>query len=462
MGENPFAEPGDPDRTVIRPMPGGQRAGRPNLPPPPPPSLASAGRAPARPAPDGHAAPASAQVSATTAGPEFDAFTAGDGPLAIAAAPLLLLLGRLSTAAHPPDPGDIRDRTRRELRAFERRAKAGGVPQDQMRLAHYAMCAALDDVVLNTPWGNQGRWQQQPLAVELHDDPQAGRGFFDQLRAQRDVLPDSRPVLEIMMICLSLGMMGHYRAAPDGTAQIERVRHHVFEIVSGAAPATPAMLAPDATGVRLPPPPRGGIPVWVGACAALAIATGAYVWALTSLNTASDDVYRAALATAPSAMPELVRPPRTPPPPPPPVPPPGPAERLRASLAGTAEVEVVITQAATILRVPAQALFPQPNATLASNPLLEKIAGALRDQTGPIRVLVYTDNQPSRTVGFPSNFALSAARAKAVRAALAKTVPDPARIAADGRADADPIAPNATPEGRERNRRIDIVLASAP
>ena len=35
---------------------------------------------------------------------------------------------------------------------------------------------------------------------------------------------------------------------------------------------------------------------------------------------------------------------------------------------------------------------------------------------------------------------------------------DPARVSAEGRADADPIASNATAEGREQNRRIEIVL----
>jgi type VI secretion system protein ImpK len=35
---------------------------------------------------------------------------------------------------------------------------------------------------------------------------------------------------------------------------------------------------------------------------------------------------------------------------------------------------------------------------------------------------------------------------------------DPSRLTAEGRADADPIATNSTPEGRERNRRIEVVL----
>ena len=75
-----------------------------------------------------------------------------------------------------------------------------------------------------------------------------------------------------------------------------------------------------------------------------------------------------------------------------------------------------------------------------------------------LRVIDYTDNQPVRTVQFPSNFQLSAARANAVRAIVARNVGDPARVSAEGRADADPIAPNTTAEGREQNRRIEIVL----
>jgi type VI secretion system protein ImpK len=73
-------------------------------------------------------------------------------------------------------------------------------------------------------------------------------------------------------------------------------------------------------------------------------------------------------------------------------------------------------------------------------------------------VIDYTDNQPFRSVRFPSNFQLSAARANAVRAIIARDAGDPARVSSEGRADADPIAPNTTAEGREQNRRIEIVL----
>ncbi len=121
-------------------------------------------------------------------------------------------------------------------------------------------------------------------------------------------------------------------------------------------------------------------------------------------------------------------------------------------------VEVLGAPAIVTLRVPARLLFPSGNATLAAGPLLDRLGAALKAEPGGLQVLAYTDNQRRRSVGFPSNFALSTAQAKAVQAALAKQTGEPARMSAEGRADADPLAPNGTPEGRERNRRIDLVL----
>jgi type VI secretion system protein ImpK len=266
-----------------------------------------------------------------------------------------------------------------------------------------------------------------------------------------------------MFVCLSLGMMGPYRALPDGRAQVERARHHVYELIEKTAPPSPATLAPDATGVDAHfEPARRGVPLWVGASAAVAVVAALYVWGLTGLNGASDAVYQAALAAPPAAMPALVRPPATPPPPPPPPPSiPGPAERLHAALADLPDIEVIGGASVTV-RVPAHLLFPQPNATIGPGPVPERLAQALKAEGGPIKVLGYTDSQPERSVAFPSNFALSAARAKALRAVLAKTLPDPNRIVAEGRADADPVAPNNSADGREKNRRIDIVLAAQP
>ena len=449
MIDNPPDDPGDHDRTIIRPSPGGAR------------------RVPQTSAPISPVRPALAPAQSETAKPEapaLEAVAASTDPLMVAASPLLHLLTHLRNIATSPDPGDMRERTWRELRTFERTARQLGANPIHIRLAHYALCATLDDMVLNMPWGAQGRWHDEPLARALHQDDNAGAGFFEQLRTLRESLPDSLPVIELMFVCLSLGMMGSYRTSPDGRAQLERVRHHVFELIERTAPPPPASLAPDAIGVDAQfEPRRGGVPVWVVASAAVACVAGLYVWWLTGLNTASDAVYQSALAAPPAGMPTLVRPPATPPPPPPPPPAvPGPAERLRAALSDLPDIEVIGGGASVIVRVPAKLLFPQTNATIGAGPLPERLIQALKAESGPIKVLGYTDSQPERSVAFPSNFALSTARAKAVRTALAAKLPEPARIVAEGRAEADPAAPNTSTEGREKNRRIDIVLAAQP
>jgi type VI secretion system protein ImpK len=90
-------------------------------------------------------------------------------------------------------------------------------------------------------------------------------------------------------------------------------------------------------------------------------------------------------------------------------------------------------------------------------PLIEQIAVALNGVPGKVQVTGHTDNQPIRTARFPSNWHLSEERARMVLRMLGQTV-SAERIAAEGRADAEPIADNASAEGRSRNRRIEITL----
>ena len=118
------------------------------------------------------------------------------------------------------------------------------------------------------------------------------------------------------------------------------------------------------------------------------------------------------------------------------------------------------TNATPIIRIRNRGLFASGSATLSEQflPLLARIGKALATESGPVDVIGHTDNQPIRTIPFPSNFQLSAARAKSAAAALAQPIGDPSRLRTEGRADSDPIATNATPDGREQNRRIEVVL----
>jgi chemotaxis protein MotB len=73
----------------------------------------------------------------------------------------------------------------------------------------------------------------------------------------------------------------------------------------------------------------------------------------------------------------------------------------------------------------------------------------------------HTDDVPIKSAAFPSNWELSAARAIAVVRFLQDQGVDPAKLAAAGYGEYQPIAGNDTPEGRAQNRRIEITLAAS-
>lgn len=91
--------------------------------------------------------------------------------------------------------------------------------------------------------------------------------------------------------------------------------------------------------------------------------------------------------------------------------------------------------------------------------LLEKVAGILAPFDNPIHVEGFTDNLPISTNKFPTNWELSAARAGSVVRMLAADGVDPSRLAAVGYGEFQPIADNATAEGRARNRRVILVIS---
>ena len=75
-----------------------------------------------------------------------------------------------------------------------------------------------------------------------------------------------------------------------------------------------------------------------------------------------------------------------------------------------------------VVRIRNRGMFPSGSAIVTPRfvPLLKRIGSALRRSAAPVEVIGYTDNQPIRTVQFPSNFQLSAARAKAARPIIAR------------------------------------------
>lgn len=92
-------------------------------------------------------------------------------------------------------------------------------------------------------------------------------------------------------------------------------------------------------------------------------------------------------------------------------------------------------------------------------PVLDEIAEILKDMPNSVKIEGHTDNIPTSTLRFPSNWELSSARAlKILKYFISAHRYDPRKLAATGYGEYRPITSNDTPEGRAKNRRVDILV----
>ena len=125
-------------------------------------------------------------------------------------------------------------------------------------------------------------------------------------------------------------------------------------------------------------------------------------------------------------------------------------------------IEVNFTSQYVQLTMKGAILFDSGKAELKSDalPVVEKVALILdRYAESTIEIEGHTDNVPISTSKFESNDVLSSYRALAMFDYLVqKTSLDPSMLKHSGRGEYIPVADNSTPEGRAKNRRIEIKI----
>lgn len=110
------------------------------------------------------------------------------------------------------------------------------------------------------------------------------------------------------------------------------------------------------------------------------------------------------------------------------------------------------------LQIPSDISFDTNRANIKSNfrPILDKFAASLQENPNTrVQIIGHTDNTGTASVNDP----LSLDRAAETRDYLASKGISSSRIMIDGRGEREPIASNADPSGRARNRRVEIYVA---
>lgn len=439
--DDPFAEPGDSERTVIRPNPGGRR----------PAETVAAAVAP--PPPTVHA-----ERTRPIELPPLKSLN----PLVNAALPLLDLAVQLKNRAGNNNVEALRDRVIAEINAYERRITPLGVSPQVIRASRYALCATIDDLVLNTPWGSRGIWAQKSMVGTFYSETWGGDRFFDLLEQLKKDAAVNLDMLELLYLCITLGFEGKYRVMARGASDLAVLREDLYRTIRNRRGDFERALSVRWQGVAAAYRGlRSIVPAWVVVVAALGILTLVYTGLTFVLSARSDAAYAALNALPPVAPVALARVAAPPPPPPPAAV--DQAARIRKFLAPEIREGLVsvLEDAQTItVRIRGTGLFPSGSATVNAKflPLMARIGEAVNTEPGSLLVTGHSDNVPIRSIRFPSNYELSKARAQSVLELLAKKVKDPSRLKAEGRADSQPIASNDTAEGRALNRRIEIQI----
>ncbi len=387
-------------------------------------------------------------------------------PLVRAAAPLLVLLGRLHVALLRASFASLMEQVAETIKLFDKDVRAAGVSEDQANLAKYVVCATADDIVQNIPTEDRHVWTQHSMLSRFFGERIGGVRFFQELeRALIDPLANYW-LLELQHSCLALGFQGVHRTSTGGQAALQRIQRNLYETLRRVRPKVSQDLSPRWQGQQLPSRAnRIDVPVWAIAAFVAVLLLGFYLlfrFLLTShLDVTVDQLARLNPDIKLAIERRVFAPP--PSPPPQPVDHLTQLQRIRAALAAEISAgKLTAEQNATtiFIRVGDLVLFESGEATVLNSfkPIIPRIAAALDKEPGNIRVVGHSDSTPIKTIRFPSNWHLSVERAKAVGALLKQSLSDPARVETEGKGADMPMASNATPQGRARNRRVEITI----
>lgn len=376
-----------------------------------------------------------------------------ENPLLEAADLLLGALADLPGYAGSDGGLPLRMLLEQELRIFERLCEQANIRRDHMIGARYCLCTALDEMAMQTAWGQGGEngvaWNTNSLASAFHEDSEGGNKIYLLIgRLMKD--PDEHiDLLEVIYRILSLGFEGRYRHEPDGARKHRAIRQRLYDEIMVRREPVPIPVSPHwQSNVPGKPKPFYDFPVWITVVVLsliLLVMVGYFKYELLNRSAAvQKQIAAIAQMVPPQASASTVHL----------------KELLKGEIAaGTVSVNEDAHHSSVTFR--GDTMFAPGGASVRAtmSPLIAKIAAEVAKVPGKVTIVGYTDNVPIRSSQFASNQALSEARAKQMAQMLQAAGVPPSRLDAVGRGEADPIGDNSTAQGRAQNRRVEITVA---
>lgn len=378
---------------------------------------------------------------------------AASNALIAAANPLLMTIPSLRAGGAPASVDALRARLLDLFSDFDNACRRASIPEEHETLARFALCTVLDEAIQRTAWGHAAQWPQRSLSIKLFGANHGGDAFFNALDRLVQAPSKYLQVLQLFYVCLALGFMGKYLVRDaSGRAEVAEIRERLYQqYIRTNLTDADAALSPHWKGVAIASRKfQGFAALWIVGAAVVIFCLLLFAAYALKLGSLRDEIGIGQLALKPAVVTALPKAP---------APKPRLTQLLAAEMAAQ-QVRVDETATESVVTLISEQAFESGSATpsAATVALIGRVAAALDSVEGRVIVTGHTDNVPPRNLRFSSNFELSKARARTVADLIRGQLKQPARVADEGRGDSEPIADNSKPDGRARNRRVEITL----
>lgn len=375
---------------------------------------------------------------------------AAENPLLEAAQPLLRALSDMPETISDISHVEILKNTfKNQINLFSIVCEEVNIPWKKMAIVRYCLCTALDEAAHTTAWGLEAGWSQSNLLNHFEGDNDGGNKFF-LLIGRLSMHPDEFvDVLEVLLRILGLGFEGRYSIIDDGERQLTKIRQRLLTLIQSTRNTTPTALSPHGlqpTGPVLQE--KNIIPVRLTAICAGVLIASAFIWTKYSLLKHVDVITNDIAAMQNVKV--VIQPLKT---------------RLRLSILLRNEIandllSVDENQEQSKVVLNGDTLFS--SGSVAVQPgmvnVIARIAREVHRVNGAVLIVGHTDSTPVRRANFPNNQVLSEKRAEEVASYfIAAGIPEN-KVKIQGVGSSQPLASDATAQGRAKNRRVEFFV----
>ena len=376
----------------------------------------------------------------------------GLNPLIASANSILTMIPRIRSLVSHPNPKQLRELLAEKIIKFEDVAKKRSATDDDIFIARYALCTFLDETLSSTPWGASSDFVNKSLLVSFHKDAWGGEKFFQILNKLAEDPVSKIDLIEFFYVCLCLGFEGRFRVINNGNVELDSLRVKVAKIILNVRGQHEGDLSSHWRGENtLSIKTKNYFYIWLLSAASAMLLLTLYMFLSFYLSKNADgllfqklDIGNQIIKVQPSTQKRVV---------------PQISEFLKPEIDQNL-VAVVDKENTSKISILVDDLFSSGNATLNPDylPLLKNISNALNSVSGRIVILGHTDNQPSRSIRFPSNWHLSKSRAENFGEYIKSFLHEQSRLTSEGMGESMPITPNDSEKNRSKNRRVEILL----